>query len=97
MYHGKKYGEEKERIFSESDIFVFPTYYGNQSFPLVLLEAMQHGLPCVNTDEGGIMDIVIDGGTGYICPKRDSFSNADALFILLENSALRLKMAKSGL
>ena len=57
---GRKYGEEKERLFRESDIFVFPTYYDIECFPLVLLEAMQYGLPCVNTDEGGIRDIVVN-------------------------------------
>lgn len=45
---------------------MFPTYYHNECFPLVLLEAMQHGLPCISTNEGAISDIVDDGVTGYI-------------------------------
>ena len=44
-YLGKKYGDDKYEIFQSSDIFVFPTFYHNECFPLVLLEAMMFGLP----------------------------------------------------
>ena len=57
-YLGKKYGDYKYEIFQSSDIFVFPTFYHNECFPLVLLEAMMFGLPVISTSEGGIPDIV---------------------------------------
>jgi glycosyltransferase involved in cell wall biosynthesis len=60
-YIGKKYNEEKKKAFEEADIFVFPTYYSNECFPLVLLEAISHSLPVVSTLEGGIPDIIEDG------------------------------------
>ena len=39
IYHGIKIGKEKNRLFSNANIFVFPTYY--DSFPLSILEAMR--------------------------------------------------------
>ena len=60
-------------MFKQSDIFVFPTEY--ECFPLVLLEAMQFGLPCISTVEGGIPNIIDDGYTGILIPK----NNVDAL------------------
>jgi glycosyltransferase involved in cell wall biosynthesis len=54
--HGAKYGNEKTYFFEQADIFVFPSH--DECFPLVLLEAMQSGLPIISTNEGGIPDIV---------------------------------------
>ena len=49
-YHGPQYGEDKHRFFMNADVFVFPTYYYNECFPLVLLEATQWRLPLVSSD-----------------------------------------------
>lgn len=68
VYVGKKYGIEKSSILDKSDIFVLPTYY--ECFPLVLLEAMQHRLPCISSDEGGITDIIDNEKTGFVIPKK---------------------------
>ena len=71
IYLGKKYGEEKNEEYAKSDIFVFPTFYPNECFPLVLLEAMQQGLPCISTNEGGIASIIDDGKTGFLVEKQN--------------------------
>ena len=70
--HGPKYGADKLSFFEKADVMVFPTYYHNECFPLVLLEGMMHGLPCISTDEGGIPAIIEDGETGYIVKAKDS-------------------------
>lgn len=69
IYHGRKYGDEKMNIYKSSDIMVFPTFYHNECFPLVLLEAMQCGVACISTDEAAVPEIIDDGRTGYIVPK----------------------------
>ncbi len=43
--YGPKYDKEKITIIEQSDVFVFPTFYHYECFPLSLLEAMQFGLP----------------------------------------------------
>ena len=48
---------------------MFPTFYHNECFPLVLLEAMQCGVACISTDEAAVPEIIDDGRTGYIVPK----------------------------
>ena len=95
-WHGKRVGAEKEAFLAEANIFVFPTFYQNECFPLVLLEAMAHGLPCVATDEGAIPDIVEDGQTGLIVRKRDAADLADKLETLLQDADLRKKMGTAG-
>jgi glycosyltransferase involved in cell wall biosynthesis len=91
---GKKYGGEKESAFAQTDIFAFPTY--NETFGLVLLEAMQHSLPVVASIEGGIPDIVDDGVTGYLVPKKDADRLAEKLAVLINDPELRKKMGCAG-
>ncbi|MEG1564610.1 MAG: glycosyltransferase family 4 protein [Bacteroides sp.] len=95
-YHGKKIGKEKDTFFVSSNIFVFPTYYANECFPLVLLEAIQHGLPCVTTSEGGILDIIQDGVNGIVVESQNCVALADAISTLIEDPKLREKMGNMG-
>lgn len=95
-YVGKKYGEEKNVSLMESDIFAFPTFYHNECFPLVLLEAMSANLPIVSTYEGGIPDIVDEGITGYLVAQRDVRELAEKLETLIVNEKLRKKMGEAA-
>jgi len=95
-YVGKKYGIEKDSYFCNADIFALPTFYRNECFPLVLLEAMQYSLPIISTNEGGIRDIVIDGITGCICPQNNIEILTDKLIYLFENTNIRVNMGKEA-
>ena len=95
-YHGPQYGAAKDRFFREADIFVFPTFYDNECFPLVLVEAMQHRLPVISTMEGGIPDIVTDGVNGFVCPQRDVQALAEALRKLIAEPQMRVAMGQRG-
>ncbi len=64
----------------------------DEAFSLVLLEAMQFGLPIVASDVGGIPDIVVDGVTGYLVPRKDACALSDKLIDLIDNYALRTSM-----
>lgn len=96
VYHGRKYGKDKEAFLNAADIFVFPTFYHNECFPLVLLEAMEHGVACISTTEGGIPGIIDNGKTGFLVPKHDVVALADKIQLLLSNSDLRCNMGKAG-
>lgn len=96
VYNGKKYGEEKASYFKNADIFVFPTYYENETFGLVNLEAMEYKLPIVTTNEGGIKDVVKDGENGFIAQKKDPVSLAICIERLLKDKQLRQKMGENG-
>lgn len=77
VYHGTKYGKDKDIFFRNANVFVFPSY--NECFSLVLLEAMQYHLTCISTNEGGIPEIIDNGKTGYIVEKRNPKALADKI------------------
>jgi glycosyltransferase involved in cell wall biosynthesis len=95
-YLGKKFGIEKQAIIETADIFAFPTFYSNECFPLVLLEAMCDGLPIVSTPEGGIPDIVEEGVTGFLVPQKNVALLAWKLETLIEDPELRKQMGMAG-
>jgi len=95
-YLGPKYGEEKNKILSKNDIFILPTFYSNECFPLSLLEAMQFSLPLISTNEGAISDILIDGENGLIVKRKDSEDLAQKIMIFLDNEELIYKMSKNS-
>ena len=96
IYKGKKYNNDKYIEFLKSDLFVLPTFYDNECFPLVLLEAMQASLPVISTPEGGIRDIVIDSVTGFLVDQKDDISLADKIEFLLNNPKIKIKMGING-
>lgn len=94
--HGKKYNEDKDSFYRNSDVFVFPTYYHNEVLPLVILEAMQFSLPVVSTHVAGIPDEVLDGKTGFLVTPEDAAALAEKISILIKDPALRQEMGKNG-
>ncbi len=95
-YLGRKYGSDKKEYFNNADIFAFPTFYPNECFPLVLLEAMSYSLPVVSTFEGGIADEVEDGITGFVVEQKNVTELANKLELLILNPELRNKMGQAA-
>ena len=91
---GPKYGDEKQKTFFNSDIFVLPTEI--ETWGLVVNEAMQASLPVITTNEGALPDIVEDNVSGFIIDKHSPTQLAEKLKILLKNEELRTKMGKAG-
>jgi glycosyltransferase involved in cell wall biosynthesis len=96
FYAGRKYGSEKTHYFEKADVFAFPTFYHNETFGLVNLEAMEYKLPIVSTNEGGIPDVVINGENGLICERNNAESLATVLETLLLDKNLRIQYGEKG-
>ena len=93
---GPLYGPEKQRILANSDVLVFPTYYSKECFPIVILEAMQAGLPVLSTLEAAIPDMVENGVTGFLVRQNDAGELAGRLETMLIDRDLRKSMGAAG-
>jgi glycosyltransferase involved in cell wall biosynthesis len=89
-------GEKKWLAYSQADIFCFPSFYENETFGLVLLEAMQFELPVVATHWRGIPSVVEDGRSGFLVPIKDSRVFSEKVATLLGNAELRKGMGRRG-
>ena len=70
-FHGFINGAEKQKLFEQSHLFIFPTRYPNEAFPLSILEALSYGLPVLSTDEGSI-PYILDNQCGIIVENLDN-------------------------
>jgi len=93
---GRVYGEEKEKLFATSDIFVFPTYFKKETFGIVNIEAMSWGLPVISCNEGAISEVVQDGINGFIVNPKSPEEIADRVLELANAPDLRRKMGMKG-
>ncbi|ESX65450.1 hypothetical protein X759_29005 [Mesorhizobium sp. LSHC420B00] len=95
-YAGPAYGARKAEFMLDADIFAFPTFYPQEVFPGVLLEAMAYSLPLVTTGEAAIPEIVDEGSSGYMVAARDAGALADALEKLAHNPDLRQRLGRAA-
>jgi len=75
IFHGFINGNQKKELFEKASIFVFPTRYENEAFPLSILEAFSYGLPTLSTDEGSI-PYIIDDRSGIVISDLADLPNA---------------------
>ena len=83
------------RYFFSSDCFCSPAT-GNESFGIVILEAMASSLPVVVSDISGYKDLLLNGEMGVLFDNGDSKVLADKLENVIGNSELSEKFVKKG-
>ena len=91
---GGKYGDDLANHFRKASVFVLPTF--NDSFGMVVLEAMASGLPVVSTPVGAIPMMVHEGKNGYLVQPGDQEALAEKLLSLLDNPSTAEAFGKRG-
>ena len=82
--------------YSNSSLYVGTSHF--EGFPLVLLEAMQVGLPCIAFDcPFGPSAVIVDGENGFLVPDGKIEELAEKISILIEDTTLRDSFSKSAL
>lgn len=65
---------DPERYVSASDYLVLPSY--REGFPNTILEAGALGIPSIVTRINGMIDLIVEGKTGFVC----EIKSADTLY-----------------
>lgn len=84
-----------EEKYSQSSMLLMTSRY--EGFPMVLIEAMTFGLPCVAFDcPCGPRAIITDNETGFLIENDDIQSYAEKVIQLIENRELAVKMSANA-
>ena len=82
-------------LYANADIFASPTYA--EAFSNTILEAMACGLPVASCSVVGVADCLRDGENGLLTSAGDIGAHAAALRRLIEDHALRRRIAETAL
>ena len=85
--------EEMNTCFQEADVFVFPSYL--DSWAMVVIEAMQTGLPVMVSAATGAKDAVTNGA-GWVLPVDDIAAWEAAIHTFLHNRSLIAEMGRKA-
>jgi len=89
--------DEIVELYNSCDLFVLPSISASQeTFGMVLLEAMACARPVVATEIVGVAEVVKHYGAGLIVQSGDEAALAEAITKLLKNEALRHRMGYVG-
>jgi glycosyltransferase involved in cell wall biosynthesis len=91
-FAGYVQGAGKERLFMESDIYLFPSH--TEGMPQSLLEAMSFGLPVVTRAVGGVPNFFQDGTMGHITDSLEPTVFASLVERLIVAPDLRRSMGR---
>jgi glycosyltransferase involved in cell wall biosynthesis len=84
-----------EPFYEDADIFVMPSM-GPEGLPMVCLEAMGHGLPCIFSDLGVHREITDDGKGAFIFRRGDAGSLLTGLRLMLDSPERRCEYAEEA-
>lgn len=80
--------------YKNADIFVAPSRF--ESFGLILIEAMQYGVPVIACDIGGMREIINSGVDGYLFKVDNIQELSKKLELLIGNPGLRAQLGMEG-
>lgn len=82
IFTGKLSPADLEAEYRNANVFTLPAIVDHkgdtEGLGVVLIEAMELGLPIVASNVGGIPDVVVDNVSGLLVPEKDPVALADA-------------------
>jgi glycosyltransferase involved in cell wall biosynthesis len=93
-FHGWVNQDHIHAFLKHADLFVLPSFA--EGIPVSLMEAMAMEIPCISTYIAGIPELIQSGEDGVLVPASDAQALTAAMQTLLDDPALRLRIARAG-
>ncbi|MEQ9064240.1 MAG: glycosyltransferase [Vicingaceae bacterium] len=93
---GKIPNHKVPEYLNEMDVYVALSTLESESFGVAILEASSCEIPVVVSDVGGLPEVVENGKTGMVVPRKNSIAAYEAMKSLYLNEELRISMGKNG-
>lgn len=95
IFHGFQNKEYINNLFLDSSLYLMTSH--TESFGLVLIEAMNYGIPCISyTSAQGANEIITDGEDGFLIKDRSEDDMFEKITLLIDDSKLRKQMGKKA-
>lgn len=94
-FSGPVFGEHKDRLWWDSDVFVFPTFH-REGLPYALLESMAAGTVPITTGVGANPDVLENGRYGVLVPEKSPSALCNAIAKLDDDRTLLASLAQSA-
>lgn len=83
--------EDVAPMMQAADLVVQPSHF--EALGLSAIEALACGVPLVASAVGGLLDFVVDGENGRLCPPQDAPALAACIGPLLSDAGARMRLA----
>lgn len=94
-FHGYQNKEYIDKLLHKSSLYLMTSY--TESFGLVLIEAMSHGIPCLSFSSAeGACDIIDNDKNGYLIKNRDTEKMAKKIVEVINNQELLRDLSENA-
>lgn len=93
-FHGYMTGVELAQAYASADVLAFPS--DTETLGFAAMESMASGVPAVGARAGGVPDVIRHGENGLLFTPGDLGDLTDQLRRLLNDGALRARLAETG-
>ncbi len=88
LHHGELGMAEKVELYKNAKALLFPVLW-EEPFGLVMIEAMACGTPVVAFGRGAVLEVVVDGKTGFIVDMQEQMIDAVGKINVIDRAACR--------
>lgn len=93
--HGFQNKDYIDDLMQKSSIYLMASH--TESFGIVLIEAMSHGIPCIAFDSAeGAREIINSGDNGYLIKNRNYKIMVKKIIDLINNKSERIRLGKNA-
>ncbi|MEK7648535.1 MAG: glycosyltransferase family 4 protein [Patescibacteria group bacterium] len=95
-FAGSVVSDELPLYYAIADVFVLPSIDSSEAFGIAIIEAQACGKPVITSDLPGVRSVVRHGIDGLHFSPSNPIELGEALYTLLSDEALRMRMSSSA-